>query len=542
MSLRRLNLALRSALCFGVFCLLMVALGVSALREAATLHNVGNYFQQHIVPAVKELGDMDSNFSDIRFANSKLRNTQESPEVRQAALADVEQLRARLEGNLQVLSGLRLDANERRDLEALQAGVKRYDQVRSHYMALVNGGDMEGAIRFSQGELNQASLELQTQIAALVASNDRSTQAYGLEAQGAFEETFTLVSSYIVVALLVCVVMAWLYTRSVLQPLRQALAIAERIADNDLSEAILVEGHDEAARLLAALARMQANLCDALGKISDSSTQLAATSKQMSVITDEASSGIQRQAGEVDMAATAVTQMSAAIDEVARNAASALEVAGYSSEAADRGCLRVNETLAAIHQMVDRVQETSGSVKELTGVVVDVNVVLADIRAVAEQTNLLALNAAIEAARAGEAGRGFAVVADEVRALARRTQEATRNIEQMMGGVQARSDVALEAMQQTSEQAERTRQLSSAAGSALEEIHQAIGQINQTSVQIATAAEQQAAVAHEVDRSLISIRDLAAHTNEGAQHTSIASSELAYLATDLSQLVKRFSL
>lgn len=542
MSLRHLNLALRSALCFGVFCLLMVALGVSALHEAATLHSVGSYFQQHIVPAVKELGDMDSNFSDIRFANSKLRNAQESPEARQAALVDAEQLRAKLEGNLQALSGLRLDANERKDLEALQAVMTRYDQVRSQFMALVNGGDMEGAIRFSQGDLNQASLELQAQIATLVASNDQRTKAYGLEAQAAFEETFTLVSSYIAVALLVCVVMAWQYTRSVLQPVRQALAIAERIADNDLSEVIVVQGRDEAARLLAALARMQDNLGQALGRINESSTQLAATSAQMQAITEDTTQDAQRQAGEVEMAATAVTEMSAAIDEVARNAASALGVACASSQIAKQGRARVDETLAAIEQMVVRVQSSTGSVGELVSVVVDITQVLAEIRAVAEQTNLLALNAAIEAARAGESGRGFAVVADEVRNLARRTQDSTRHIEQMMGGIQTRSDAALAAMGQTGEQALLTLELSAAAGQALGEINQAIEQINERSLLIATAAEQQAAVAHEVDRSLISIRDLAEHSNYNIQQTATASGELAYLAVDLSQLVQRFRL
>ncbi|WP_373877842.1 methyl-accepting chemotaxis protein [Pseudomonas turukhanskensis] len=249
---------------------------------------------------------------------------------------------------------------------------------------------------------------------------------------------------------------------------------------------------------------------------------------------------MEAQANEVELAATAVTQMSAAIEEVARNAAGALDVAALTSEAADHGCERVDETLAAIAQMVNQVQDSATSVEELATVAIDVNKVVAAIRAVAEQTNLLALNAAIEAARAGESGRGFAVVADEVRALARRTQDATVHIEEMMASIQGRSGAALQAMAQTSEQAQRTQVLSQAAGQALVQINTAIVQINERSLQIATAAEQQAQVAHEVDRGLTSIRDLAVHSTVGAQQTTIASGELSYLAGDLSHLVKRF--
>ena len=381
---------------------------------------------------------------------------------------------------------------------------------------------------------------MQKQITAFVSTTDVRAQLYSSNAERAYEDTFTWVIGANVFGVLVCIAVAWVYTRSLLIPVRQAVHIAERIAADDLSQAIVVDGQDEMARLLKALAAMQGNLCEALGKISDSSTQLAATSEQMHLITEESSKGMEAQANEVELAATAVTQMSAAIEEVARNAAGALDVAGKTSEAAHHGCERVDETLAAIAQMVNQVQDSATSVEELATVAVDVNKVVAAIRAVAEQTNLLALNAAIEAARAGESGRGFAVVADEVRALARRTQDATVHIEELMAGIQHRGGAALQAMAQTSEQAQRTQVLSQAAGQALVQINTAIVQINERSLQIATAAEQQAQVAHEVDRGLTSIRDLAVHSTVGAQQTTIASGELSYLAVDLSQLVKRF--
>ncbi|MGY4532040.1 methyl-accepting chemotaxis protein [Pseudomonas sp. TE3786] len=542
MFIRRFNLALRSALFFGVFSLMNLGLGVTAMQQAITLRDVGHYFQTHIVPAVKELGDLNSNFANVRLYNSMLRNTNETERAREGALASIQVSLRKVEASLQAINDLALSPAEQKDLNGLREAAKQFNQVQKNYMALIVASDQEGAQALTRTELNAASDALQDRISAFVASNDQRAKAYGAVTTESYQDTLYQVIGFSLFAISACIALAYLYTHSVLCPVRQALQIAERIASDDLSETIVVSGQDEMGRLLMALATMQANLCGALEKINDSSTQLAATSEQLHAITEDTSKGIERQANEVEMAATAVTQMSAAIEEVARNASGALEVATQSSQAANHGCERVDETLAAIAQMVERVQDSSGSVEELAAVATDINKVLAVIRAVAEQTNLLALNAAIEAARAGEAGRGFAVVADEVRSLARRTQDATQDIEQMMAGIQNRSGAALQAMAQTSDQAAHTQQLSSAAGQALQQINQAIEQINERTLMIATAAEQQAQVAHEVDRSLISIRDLSSQSSDGAQQTTIASGELSYLAVDLSQLVKRFKL
>lgn len=540
MIIRRLNLAVRSTLFFSVFCLLIVGLGVTSLQQAHKLRDVGSYFQVHIIPAVKELGELDANFSDVRFYNSLMRNDDEAPEERRRAMAEIQVSLGKVEGNFTALAGLNLDAQEQKDVALLQASAKHFNGVQSQYMALIAANDLDGAMRLTQAELSTSSRALQERITALVTSNDERAKAYSLEAETAFDDTLRLVIGFSVCAALACIVLAWQYTRSVLTPVRQALQIAERIANNDLSETIEITGQDEMARLLKALATMQSKLCSALEKIGDSSTQLAATAEEMHAITEDAAKGMERQANEVEMAATAVTEMSAAIEEVARNAAGALEVATQTTQAANHGCERVDETLAAIAQMVGRVQATSASVEELATVASEINKVLAVIRAVAEQTNLLALNAAIEAARAGEAGRGFAVVADEVRSLARRTQQATQDIEGMMAGIETCSGAALKSMGQTNDQALHTQALSSAAGQALVQINQSIEQIYERSLMIATAAEEQAQVAHEVDRSLISIRDLASQSSEGSQQTTIASGELSYLAVDLSQLVKQF--
>lgn len=349
-----------------------------------------------------------------------------------------------------------------------------------------------------------------------------------------------MVGIFIAVGVATTLLLAFLYTRSLTGPIGESLKIAERIAANNLSKDITVEGSDEAAKLIAALATMQTNLRNALTLIGDSSTQLAATSEEMHAVTEGASRTILRQSNEIEMAATAVNEMSAAVEEVASNAAYASKVTSQSSTAAMAGRARVDETVSAINLMVSKVQVTSTEVQGLAFMATDISKVLDVIRAIAEQTNLLALNAAIEAARAGEAGRGFAVVADEVRALAHRTQQSTQEIEQMVSSIQSGTGNAVAAMEQTSFQAQKTLDMANGAGKALLDITDSISQINERNLMIATAAEQQAQVAREVDRSLVSIRDLSSQTSEGSSQTAIATAELTKLAVDLSRLTKQF--
>ncbi|WP_445262090.1 methyl-accepting chemotaxis protein [Pseudomonas sp. EA_65y_Pfl1_P120] len=291
---------------------------------------------------------------------------------------------------------------------------------------------------------------------------------------------------------------------------------------------------------MQALKAMQQGLRNTLSLISDSSSQLASTSEEMHAVTEDANKGMLRQNNEVEMAATAVTEMSAAVEEVARNASAASEAANRSNSAALAGRARVDETVQAISLMVANVEDASQEVQGLAVMATDISKVLDVIRAIAEQTNLLALNAAIEAARAGEAGRGFAVVADEVRALAHRTQQSTSEIEQMISSIQKGTGAAVSAMTHTNAQAQRTLDTAQGAGTALVEITDSIDNITERNVLIATASEEQAQVAREVDRSLISIRDLSSQASEGSSQTAIATSELTKLAVELNRLVKQF--
>ncbi|WP_371916603.1 methyl-accepting chemotaxis protein [Pseudomonas sp. B6(2017)] len=287
---------------------------------------------------------------------------------------------------------------------------------------------------------------------------------------------------------------------------------------------------------------MQENLRTTLQRISGSATQLASAAEELNSVTEESARGLTQQNNEIEQAATAVNEMTSAVEEVARNAASTCEASKNATASAGDGRDLVQETVAAIERMSGDVQDTASLVGDLANQSRDIGKVLDVIRGLADQTNLLALNAAIEAARAGEAGRGFAVVADEVRALAHRTQQSTSEIERMIGSIQNGTEQAVDSMRNSTERAESTLNIARGAGLSLDTINSAIIQINERNLVIASAAEEQAQVAREVDCNLVNIRDLSVQSATGAHQTSAASNELASLAVDLNGLVARFRL
>ncbi|MCK0551453.1 methyl-accepting chemotaxis protein [Pseudomonas syringae pv. aptata] len=540
MILRKVNLAPRSTLCFGMFCLIIVALGLLSLRQASILNEAEKFIEGNVLPSVKLLGALDREFVGIRGNNARLRNPIEPQERKTKALNDIQQGRSLITNYANALGKLIVTPQGREAFDELTKANANYQINQDAYLTSVAAGYLEKAVAISNNEMKSAADKVEDSLKNLIIVNEGKAQKAGESADNAYDQTLWLVGIFIAVGVATTLLLAFLYTRSLTGPIGESLKIAERIAANNLSKDITVEGSDEAAKLIAALATMQTNLRNALTLIGDSSTQLAATSEEMHAVTEDASRTILRQSNEIEMAATAVNEMSAAVEEVASNAAYASKVTSQSSTAAMAGRARVDETVSAINLMVSKVQVTSTEVQGLAFMATDISKVLDVIRAIAEQTNLLALNAAIEAARAGEAGRGFAVVADEVRALAHRTQQSTQEIEQMVSSIQSGTGNAVAAMEQTSFQAQKTLDMANGAGKALLDITDSISQINERNLMIATAAEQQAQVAREVDRSLVSIRDLSSQTSEGSSQTAIATAELTKLAVDLSRLTKQF--
>ena len=519
---------------------MIIALGLIALKQAASLNVSAKFVESNVMPSISMLGMIDRQFVSIRGSNALLRNPVEPENSKTQALEDVREARATVQELLLKLERLIVTPMGKQFFGELSQSHAGYQQVQDQYLSFISSGSLDEAVTLSNEAMKQSADTVERHIEKLIELNNNKAKNSNEEATLIYEQAQLIVGSFILVSILAAITLALMYTRSVTSPVSQSLAIAERIAKNDLSQVIEVQGSDEFSRLMQALKAMQHGLRSTLSLISDSSNQLASTSEEMHAVTEDANKGMQRQNNEVEMAATAVTEMSAAVEEVARNASAASEAANRSNSAALAGRARVDETVQAISLMVANVEDASLEVQGLAVMATDISKVLDVIRAIAEQTNLLALNAAIEAARAGEAGRGFAVVADEVRALAHRTQQSTSEIEQMISSIQKGSGAAVSAMTHTNAQAQRTLDTAQGAGVALVEITESIENITERNVLIATASEEQAQVAREVDRSLVSIRDLSNQASEGSSQTALATSELTKLAVELNQLVKQF--
>ncbi|MCU9211693.1 methyl-accepting chemotaxis protein, partial [Pseudomonas aeruginosa] len=318
------------------------------------------------------------------------------------------------------------------------------------------------------------------------------------------------------------------------------LNCAQTVASGDLTNIIQPSGNDEATRLLDALNSMQGVLLSTLRQIGGTSTQLASAAEELNAVTEEGGRETHRQHLEIEQAATAVTEMSVAIEQVARNAAFTLELTQTSQQNAVNGQRSMEETLASLGVLANEVLSSAQEVEGLADQAQGIGKVLEVIRTIAEQTNLLALNAAIEAARAGDAGRGFAVVADEVRALAHRTSQSTREIEEMIGSIQMGTEKAVKSMQLSNARSQEVLIKAEQASAALESIVENSSEISRQNLQITTATEEQARVARAVDQNILTIRNVSVQTSEGAKQVTAASQSLAELATDLHAMVKKF--
>jgi methyl-accepting chemotaxis protein len=277
-----------------------------------------------------------------------------------------------------------------------------------------------------------------------------------------------------------------------------------------------------------------------IGQVGGSSTRIAEASKDMSAITLHTTQAIQEQKSQTEQLATAMNQMTDTVQEVAKNTAEAANGAAQAITESDAGRKVVNRTTETINSLSKSISRASSAIQKVEGDTKNVGTVLEVIRSIAEQTNLLALNAAIEAARAGEQGRGFAVVADEVRILASRTQGATQEIQQMIESLQTGTQEAVKLMTESSEFSQKGVEQTLKAGDALVGIVNAVSTINDMNIQIAGAAEEQGAVAEEIHRNVSSISEVANQTTDNAEQTAQASGDLARLADDLNTLVTQF--
>ncbi|BAV72547.1 histidine kinase, HAMP region: chemotaxis sensory transducer [Pseudomonas chlororaphis subsp. aurantiaca] len=541
MSLRNMNIAPRAFLGFAFIGCLMLFLGIFALNQMSKIRAATVTISTDNMPSIQSIDEFTQQMLRLQVLSYRLVINR-GPEVQAKTRESLELGNQQIEKIRTTYEKLVSSPEESEAYDHYLKLLAEYRKLEERIKELSRNNQLSELQEVLNNELMKNSQQINKVLNLLVQINSQRSKAANEQAAEEYASAFNLVVALLVLSTTLTVVFAWLLTRSITQPVADALHAAEHIAEGDLTQSIQVNGRDEPGRLLQAMATMQEKLRQTLLHISGSAGQLASAAEELNSVTDESARGLTQQNNEIEQAATAVNEMTCAVEEVARNAVSTAEASNDATQSASEGRDLVRETVSAIELMSSEVQSSANRISELAEESRDIGKVLDVIRGLADQTNLLALNAAIEAARAGDAGRGFAVVADEVRALAHRTQQSTSEIERMIGSIQSGTEHAVESMRTSTERADSTLSIARGAGGALDTINTAVNEINERNLVIASAAEEQALVAREVDRNLVNIRDLSVQSATGANQTSEASHELSRLAVDLNSMVARFTL
>ncbi|MGL5525823.1 MAG: methyl-accepting chemotaxis protein [Aeromonas veronii] len=412
-------------------------------------------------------------------------------------------------------------------------------------------GDLETAIR--QGDIakvqslikneSRAALEQAGQDGlGLRKENDRVANLLTKQSEASYERAKLLSTIVGALTLLFVVIVAWLLIRQIRNPVMTLLEQTRQVAAGNLTSQLDMKqfSHDELGKLAQGFNEMQSNLRMLVNEVSGSVVQLGAAAEEISAVALQSANNMGAQQHELNQLATAMNEMQATVQEVARNTNDAASAATSASDTAAQGSETVNDSIGRIEKVATAIEETALVIRQLGDDSRNIGMVLEVIQGIAEQTNLLALNAAIEAARAGEQGRGFAVVADEVRTLAKRTQDSTSQINRIISELQQRANEAGLTMQQSQDMMSETVHTAREAGASIAEISSSVNSISHMNIQIATATEEQGAVSEELNRNVVNISNASEEVATGAKQMAQACNDLNLLATQLQEVVRKF--
>jgi len=422
-------------------------------------------------------------------------------------------------------------SKNRQKTEKILEGVRSYAELLERYQTDISGSpDLVKSLEEQMYTVATSTIDLMEEL--------KYTEQEQL--QKVYDLAVKEIAVVTLVALLIATTLAWVLTRSITGPINQTVGIANKVASGDLTVNVRSQRGDEFGQLLAAFGTMITNLRELIREIETGASSIASSSEELSTVTNQTSKGVADQQSQTDQVATAMNEMVSTVNEVAQSAEAAFEAANQASEKSGHGEKAVRETLdlvADLNQQSSNVMELLNSLQTETN---NIGTVLDVIKSVAEQTNLLALNAAIEAARAGEQGRGFAVVADEVRSLAQRTQSSAAEIETLITNLVNSAETSVASMETGTKLAEQTLERAQLAGTAIQEMSEGVEEIRRHNSQIATAAEEQSSVAEEINQNVTLIRDVGDQSAASTEQVSAASEELARLAEGLNTQVARF--
>ncbi|QYK02575.1 HAMP domain-containing methyl-accepting chemotaxis protein [Shewanella psychrotolerans] len=515
---------------------LLLVLSLSALNQNIRM------LTEKSLPSVAILKGIQVDITKVRKDEFSLLPNSDNPKIGEW-LKDLDKWRQDVKDGITAYESLDLNQQEIRSFKVFKDTWNQYIQETSTYNSLLGQGDAEKAnqvVLSSFGTYSKALSSLDDTLGL----NDELVKQIGIDVHDEALSTQYSAGIGAVVIILVIMLSSTLLSRAICRPIDRALDFAAKIAKGHLNNAIEDEAltQDELGTLLRELLTMQTNLHSLVSEINESTFQLTAAVEEVSAISAQNASSMQNQQLELSSVASAMTEMQAAVGEVAQNTEAGATSAYSATEVAKQGTLTLQQTIAVIERVSKTILESDELAQELEASSNNINMVVDVIRGIAEQTNLLALNAAIEAARAGEQGRGFAVVADEVRSLAQRTQDSTSQIVDIVNQLQENSSKIGISSQECQKGIAQCVDQVNEAGSQISEIEHSVENIAQMSTQIATACSEQNAVSEDLNRSVDHINNVSTEMAEGASQTAIACHEISNLAHNLKARIETFRL
>ena len=437
-------------------------------------------------------------------------------------------IRQSLEVVINQLGSFRTTSIPEREVQALANAFADYNNKLASLVAV-------------QTRVDDAQEGITSNITAILKITDRMTEIQQeLRASDAADAQQKIVI-WLILSVILGLLAAWVITRSIVQPLQETVVIVEKIARGDFTYRSAVARRDELGVLQSSMLRMTSALRDLIGEMKDGVVQVASAAEELSAVTEQTSAGVNAQKQETEQIATAMQQMTATTHDVAKNAAQAVSTAQNASRLATEGGLVVEKTCSQIESLAGEMDATKKAMTALRANTQNIGGVLDVIKQVADQTNLLALNAAIEAARAGEAGRGFAVVADEVRGLAVRTRTSTDEIALLINELHTSTENMTLVLEQNLLLTDSSAALSRQASEMLLGVTTSVREIESMNEQIAVATEEQSSVGEEIGRGVINVRDISDQTAAASEETANSSTELARVSARLQEMTNRFT-